>query len=623
MLRRFFLVALSACCSLRLCSASVNDAREATLCSVFDKRAPRDCRPITESCFGAHNQFPVAADNHPVLGDVFNALAVLQNGYFEAVNGTWPKSIDWTGAVVETIISGTLSTLSKSLRSFQGDQDWNEKEQLISSLFAQVTHSFYGQNAVAIMDEAYDDILWVVLGWLETIKFIQLHSTLHYPKRGQNCLSVPTTLSPAIKTMSWHGNHWVCAFADRARDFWDLATKGWDMTLCSGGMLWNPKLEPYKNAITNELWIAASTSMYEHFPFDKFDPSWATSKGIGTNDPLYLSAAITGYKWLQEVNMTNSQGLYVDGFHIDKSKPGNVKCDQRDETVYTYNQGVILTSQRGLFMVTGSPSYLEDGHKLIQNVINATGWDLSKNIPIDNIENPQLGKLPPWRGLGRYGILEESCDALGTCSQDAQTFKGIFFHHLTAFCAPIQHGELERHSRIDVGKATTVQKAHDTSCVAYLGWVKHNTDAALQTRDAAGRFGMWWGASIFHQPAADPEPASPSSGAVTSLKVINITDYRSKGTPLDPTWGLHGTWKPSLGALKARYLRDGPTRLLNSNMRLGSVEGSRRCDAQKLATSGGAVAKRAEDVNDRGRGRTVETQAGGLALLRAYWELSR
>lgn len=29
-----------------------------------------------------------------------------------------------------------------------------------------------------------------------------------------------------------------------------------------------------------------------------------------------------------------------------------------------------------------------------------------------------------------------------------------------------------------------------------------------------------------------------------------------------------------------------------------------------------------KDLNDRGRGRTVETQGSGLALLRAYWEIS-
>ena len=32
---------------------------------------------------------------------------------------------------------------------------------------------------------------------------------------------------------------------------------------------------------------------------------------------------------------------------------------------------------------------------------------------------------------------------------------------------------------------------------------------------------------------------------------------------------------------------------------------------------------RTMDLNDRGRGRTVETQAGGVAVLRAMWEFMR
>lgn len=81
--------------------------------------------------------------------------------------------------------------------------------------------------------------------------------------------------------------------------------------------------------------------------------------------------------------MTNSQGLYVDDYHINVSKKGNVECDVRDEMVYTYNQGVMLTGQRGLWAVTGSPSYLHDGHELIRAVIEATGWDLLRDAPVD------------------------------------------------------------------------------------------------------------------------------------------------------------------------------------------------------------------------------------------------
>ena len=97
-----------------------------------------------------------ATDTH-VLEDAFYALAVLQNSYFDAANGTWSSSIDWTGAVIETIVSGILTTMTQSLASndFGGYSRWNtkRKENLISSVYAQVVHSFFGQNALAIKDQ--------------------------------------------------------------------------------------------------------------------------------------------------------------------------------------------------------------------------------------------------------------------------------------------------------------------------------------------------------------------------------------------------------------------------------------------------------------------------------------
>lgn len=92
--------------------------------------------------------------NSSVLGEAFSALATLQNHYFEPINGTWPTSIDWTGAVVQTVISGMLTSMSKSLKlEEERNYNWTQKEKLVSSIFAQITHSFFGQNAVGILDE--------------------------------------------------------------------------------------------------------------------------------------------------------------------------------------------------------------------------------------------------------------------------------------------------------------------------------------------------------------------------------------------------------------------------------------------------------------------------------------
>jgi len=389
-------------------------------------------------------------------------------------------------------------------------------------------------------------------------------------------------------------------FRTSSKDFfWEMASQGWDTSLCKGGMLWSPYTTPYKNAITNELFIAASISMYLYFPGDdNSSPFSVAEPGLEgmeqpgrAHDPKYLAYAIDAYKWLSSSNMTNPKGLYTDGFHISGWRANNgsynTECDQRDEMVYTYNQGVLLSGQRGLYEATGSRSYLEAGHKLITDVIAATGWDMDQDQPFDlPSEADEPGwKLGQWHGLGRAGILEEACDARGYCSQNGQTFKGIFFHHLTLFCASLPDHltlpggyflakEAKEDIPMDPGM---VKKLHRNSCKRYAPWIKHNADAALSTLDEEGRFGMWWGAPKDSHFEPDFEEEEVPVGAV---------DYRNLGVPEE--------W----------------------NLRSSSRDNKQKGQIVEIESE-----VKIRDLNDRGRGRTVETQGGGVAVLRAFWEM--
>lgn len=472
--------------------------------------------------------------------------------------------------------------------------------------------SFFCETWKLTDSQAYDDMLWVVLGWLDAIKLVHSHSNLHYPPRDPNNMVHPD-LVEALHNTPWHGHFWVPSFAHRCRLFWESASLGWDETLCKGGMVWHPLLKPYKNAVTNQLWIAASISMYLWFPGDNNTSPWVggPSSPPSTRDPKYLAAAVEGYKWLMNVNMTNSAGLFVDGYHIDSLKEGNTKCDIRSEMIFTYNQGIILTGQRGLWTATGSASYLEDGHRLIQSVIKASGWDLKKHRPVDDPSNLKPGHLPPWRGLGRGGVVEEHCDASGTCSQDGQTFKGIFFHHLTAFCEAMEPPEMITNSDMafDHSAYERIRAAHETACSTYALWVQHNAKAALLTRDDRGRFGMWWNAGLFGNLNPTMETDSvPHIGP-------NATDYRNYGLPHHLPWhdgNPAEIWAPN-GAHKTAG---------RSTVITGTVESDQqqvllglRSDEREQATNS------RRDPNSRGRGRTAETQNGGAALMRAWWEL--
>ncbi|KAI0454880.1 glycoside hydrolase family 76 protein [Xylaria acuta] len=604
-------------------------------CPVFFEKQ-RLCDPIAPASFlpapvsRAAKIRPARIADNSVFADLLDAVNVTQSEYFAPWLGTWPDAIDWTAAVIGTHVSGAARSISEDLvflhSKWDSASDWRRASNLIDNYFAQTVAYYFGQDAFTIRNEAYDDILWVVLGWLESIKFVNAHNDLYYALASPDLSEATPGVTDGIfnscamiPNQPYHGNVWIPAFAHRARVFWDLALRGWDTKLCNGGMIWNPKLQPYKNAITNELFIAASISMYLYFPgddnespfynrTDRFTPYGLDSQVYsGPRDARYLKAAVEGYRWLRSSNMTNDQGLIVDGFHISgylDEDSNNTRCDVRDEMVYTYNQGVILTGQRGLWDATGASSFLADGHSLIQKVIRATGYDLASDRPVDNPLRARAGVLPPWHGLGRLGVMEERLDASGTGSQDLQTFKGIFFHHLATFCAPLEAPPPGSGLRVHARAFAAIGRSHADACAAYGGWLAHNVHAAMGTRDASGRFGQWWTAGLLMGDWVGPWPTLADYDD-NHHHQENATDYRNYGVPTDTTW--RSSPLPTTSALspphtRYRYSPYGGSQVpLNKPIRQAIVE----------------------DPNNRGRGRTVETQSGGLGLLRAYWKIAR
>jgi len=232
--------------------------------------------------------------------------------------------------------------------------------------------------------------------------------------------------------------------------------------------------------------------------------------------------------------MTDNVGLYTDGFHISGLRSGGKKCDNRDEQVYTYNQGVLLSGLRGLAEATGDQTYINEGLKLINDILRSEGT--VGELMID-------------------GILTEKCDPGSYCSQNGHTFKGVYMHHLTAFCQPLPN----------IGIHPDTGRIHQISCGKYAAFVKRNTDAAWKTRNAAGVMGSWWGV--------------PSGLVASSLETH---DTRPPGT-------------------------------LDVQNMCAHVYSAEQC---QIAQSGG-VRITSGDLNDRGRGRTVESHSGGVAALRA------
>ncbi|KAF2480423.1 glycosyl hydrolase family 76-domain-containing protein [Neohortaea acidophila] len=540
--------------------------------------------------FPSSNQVPAEPKDATALALPFDplqelrtALSFMQSEYFAVWLGTWPSGIDWTRAVFNTHLAATTNSLSRALhassRYGRRVEDTGILDDEINRYFTHNVAYYFGEDAFAIRYQAFDDILWVVLGWLDSINFIRTHSALH-----SRCPHM--TDGDDFERVAWHGEQFIHAFAHRARVFWELTTVGWDTKLCGGGMVWNPRLGPYKNAITNQLFITASVSMYLYFPGDNNTSPYMVhtlNDRLGRFDAEFLNAAIKGYDWLKDVGMTNDQGLYVDGFHVRNWKNGGTKCNDRNEMVYTYNQGVILSGLRGLWESTGNNSYLEDAHELVRNVMKATGWHANDNMPSDSNQ---------WAGLGRRGILEDACDSSGSCNQDGQTFKGIFMHHLSLLCEP-----LPLRPRVP-GKTYCADKQtaflHRQSCKQYSHWVAHNAQAALWSRDEKGRFGAWWGVRDTDAVAATQLPP-------------RAIDYRNDPDALQEELWLNtkdSDWMESI------------------DQQLGeNFQPRTNFPATQLPASNHEQKPNTQGVNDRGRGRTVETQSGGVAVLNALWRL--
>jgi len=262
--------------------------------------------------------------------------------YFEPGQGTYPSGIDWTTAFVTSVLSGALQHLPN----------------LSERLFTHLAVFYHRQNVRSLRFQAYDDQQWVVLGWLDAA-------------------DLAAEVAP----------EWVDPFLARAEEFYSLAKRGWDESTCHGGMFWKPPHSgpslPYKNTITNELFVTSSVQMY-----------------LTLGDREYLDNALKAWTWLESSGLRNQRGLFADGVHF---------CKMIEGTVWTYNQAVLLSGLAGLFLATGDSVFLDNGYDLIEAVLSS--WLVRQG-----------------------GVLTERCDPSGNCNQDQNTFKAVYFYHFGKFC---------------------------------------------------------------------------------------------------------------------------------------------------------------------------------------------
>lgn len=175
-------------------------------------------------------------------------VRILQTSYFSPESGSYPTAIDWTSTVLATHL------INYSHQTEDG------------RYFSHLVAFYHKQNVESLLGQKYDDQLWVVLTFLRGAAYA-------------------ATCQP----------EWVNPFLERATMFYEVAKSGWDDETCGGGMVWG-RWTRYKNAVTTELWIAASIGMYE-----------------ALGEERMLEAAARGWIWLKKSGMFNDEGLINDG----------------------------------------------------------------------------------------------------------------------------------------------------------------------------------------------------------------------------------------------------------------------------------------------------------------------
>ncbi|MFB6549455.1 glycoside hydrolase family 76 protein [Streptomyces sp. NPDC056405] len=149
---------------------------------------------------------------------------------------------------------------------------------------------------------------------------------------------------------------------------------------CGGGVQWKVD-DPYKNAVTNELYLQLNAALHNRIPGDTF----------------YLQKALKEWEWFQNSGMINSNNMINDGLGDN--------CANNGHPTYTYNQGIVLGGLAELHRATGDDSLMDTARTLANASTTSSGIHTS-------------------------GILREPGGENTPCSSDGGSFKGAYVRGL-------------------------------------------------------------------------------------------------------------------------------------------------------------------------------------------------
>ncbi|KAG7091283.1 hypothetical protein E1B28_010331 [Marasmius oreades] len=235
---------------------------------------------------------------------------------------------------------------------------------------------------------------------------------------------------------------------ERAKHFYDIASTALDTSTCGGGLFWSGARD-YKNAITNELYLATSGQLYE-----------------ATKEQKYLDNLKNVWKWLKESGMRGANGLFNDGLTKDGT------CVNNGQTTWTYNQGVVLVGLGFLSKYAQDESAVTDAFSIMDAIM--------AQLTID-------------------GALRELCETAdeNKCNADQASFKGIAIYYMSWFLRISGKDNNGKYANFVKSQADKVlANAQDTEGVFNNYWPAKGAKAAVENASTqAAALGALVGAS--------------------------------------------------------------------------------------------------------------------------------
>lgn len=147
-------------------------------------------------------------------------------------------------------------------------------------------------------------------------------------------------------------------YLDRAKKLFDYvssAAEGTENLPHPGGLFWQQG-EDVRTAVSTAGGTQLALELYQQ-----------------THDQKYLDFAKKQYNWMNDT-LKNKDGLFLDGINANGSNDNH-------ETLFSYNQGLMLGNATMLYQITGDKNYLDQANQIAKGTID---WRFNEQEPFFN-----------------------------------------------------------------------------------------------------------------------------------------------------------------------------------------------------------------------------------------------